>query len=190
MGQPPRLPEVRLPWEKRIIYFVTLCVKDRQHVLANAILFEAATATIARLRRWRVLAGVIMPDHAHWIVSPIGDRERSVGDFSDGFKRVLRKTLASQKWEWQRGCLDRLLRSDENLHSKWIYVDAILCGMVWCKEQTIGHTIWISLTMKKIICRDGLPYRKGLRSGEASSFSYRADSADGVPRWRRGVVTL
>jgi hypothetical protein len=36
-------------------------------------------------------------------------------------KRVLRKTLGSQKWEWQRGCFDRLLRSDENLHSKWIY---------------------------------------------------------------------
>src|ERR1700693_6192826 len=102
MGQPPRLPEVRLPWEKSIIYFVTLCVKDRQHVLANAILFEAAKATIAQLRKWRVLAGVIMPDHAHWIVSPIGNRELSVGDFSEGFKRVLRRTLGSQPWEWQR----------------------------------------------------------------------------------------
>jgi putative transposase len=122
MGQPPRLPEVRLPWEKSIIYFVTLCVKDRQHVLANAILFEAAKATIAQLRKWRVLAGVIMPDHAHWIVSPIGNRELSVGDFSEGFKRVPRRTLGSQPWEWQRGCFDRLLRSDEKLHSKWTYV--------------------------------------------------------------------
>ena len=121
MGQPPRLLEIRLPWEKSVIYFVTLCVKDRREVLANTNVFEAMEATIAPLRNWRVLAGVIMPDHAHWIVSPIGDRERSVGDCSDGFKRVLRKTLGSQQWEWQRGCFDRLLRSDENLHSKWIY---------------------------------------------------------------------
>jgi len=122
MGEPPRLPEIQLPWEKSIIYFVTMCVKDRRNVLANARVSEAIKTTIDQLRRWRVLAGVIMPDHAHWIVSPIGDRELSVGDFSEGFKRVLRKTLGSQQWEWQRGCFDRLLRSDENLHSKWIYV--------------------------------------------------------------------
>ena len=90
-------------------------------MLANARVFEAIKTTIDQLRRWRVLAGVIMPDHAHWIVSPIEDRGLSVGDFSTGFKRVLRKTLGSQKWEWQRGCFDRLLRSDENLLSKWIY---------------------------------------------------------------------
>jgi len=122
MGEPPRLSEIQLPWEKSIIYFVTMCVKNRHSVLANARVFEAIKTTIEQLRKWRVLAGVIMPDHAHWIVSPIGDRELSVGDFSTGFKRVLRKTLGSQKWEWQRGCFDRLLRSDENLHSKWIYV--------------------------------------------------------------------
>jgi len=121
MGQPPRLSEIQLPWEKSIIYFVTMCVKDRRSVLANARVFEAIKTTVDQLRRWRVLAGVIMPDHAHWIVSPIEDRGLSVGDFSTGFKRVLRKTLGSQKWEWQRGCFDRLLRSDENVHSKWIY---------------------------------------------------------------------
>jgi len=100
-----------------------MCVKNRHSgVLANARPFEASKTTIEQLRKWRVLAGVIMPDHAHWIVSPIGDRARSVGDFSNGFKRVLRKTLGSRPWEWQRGCFDRLLRSDENLHSKWIYV--------------------------------------------------------------------
>jgi len=32
------------------------------------------------------------------------------------------ETLGSQLWEWQRGCFDRLLRSDENLQRKWIYV--------------------------------------------------------------------
>ena len=121
MGEPPRLPAILLPWEKSVIYFVTMCVKDRRQVLANKSVFEAIKKTIAQLRRWRVLAGVIMPDHAHGIVSPIEDRGLSVGDFSTGFKRVLRKALGSQKWEWQRGCFDRLLRSDENVHSKWIY---------------------------------------------------------------------
>jgi len=83
---------------------------------------EAINATIADLRMWRVLARVIMPDHTHWIVSPTEERGLSVDDFATGFKRLLRKTLDSQSWEWQRGCFDRLLRSDENLHSEWIYV--------------------------------------------------------------------
>src|ERR1700720_1231763 len=122
MGQPPRLPEIQLPWEKRIIYFVTFCVQDRRKVLANSGTFEAIKTAIAQLRKWHVRAAVVMPDHAHWIVSPIGDRAGSVRDFLNGFKRVLRKTLGSQPREWQRGCFDRLLRSDENLHSKWIYV--------------------------------------------------------------------
>ena len=122
MGEPPRPSEIQLPWEKSIIYFVTVCVKGRRQVLANTRVFEAIKTTIVQLRRWHVLAGVIMPDHAHWLVSLRIDREISVGDFANGFKRVLRKMLADQKWEWQRGCFDRLLRSDENLHSKWIYV--------------------------------------------------------------------
>jgi hypothetical protein len=128
MVEPPRLSEIQLPWKKSIIYFVTMCVKNRHSVLANARVFEAIKTTIEQLRKWRVLAGVIMPDHADWIVSPTRDRELSVGDFSEGLKRVLRKTLGSQPWEWQRGCFDRLLRSDENLHSKWIYVQDNPCA--------------------------------------------------------------
>ncbi len=122
MGEPPRLSEIQLPWEKSIIYFVTLCVQDQHKVLANPRVFEAIKATITQLRRWHVLAGVVMPDHVHWIISPTGDRDLSVGDFATGFKRVLGKRLGPQQWEWQRGCFDRLLRSNDNLQSKWIYV--------------------------------------------------------------------
>ena len=78
--------------------------------------------TIAQLHKWHLLAGIVMPDHAHWIVSPLENRDLSVGDFSHGFKRILQKRLGVPSWEWQRGCFDRLLPSDENLESKWIYV--------------------------------------------------------------------
>jgi putative transposase len=122
MAEPPRLSAIRLPWENSIIYFVTICVKDRHKVLATPEVFEAIKIAIPQLAKWHVLAGVIMPDHVHFLVSPAEDRELSVGDFSHGFKRILQRHLGSQSWEWQRGCFDRLLRSDENLWSKWIYV--------------------------------------------------------------------
>jgi putative transposase len=121
MAEPLRLPAILLPWEKSIIYFVTISVKDRRQVLATPEVFDAIEIVITRLQKW-VLAGVIMPDHVHWVVSPVEDRDLSIGDFSHGFKRMLRKCLCEQRWEWQRGCFDRLLRSDENLRSKWIYV--------------------------------------------------------------------
>ncbi len=94
MGEPPRLPAIPLPWEKSVIYFVTMCVKDRRNVLANSQVFDAIKAAIAQLQKWHVLAGVVMPNHAHWVVSPVKDRDLSVGDFSHGFKRALRKRSA------------------------------------------------------------------------------------------------
>jgi REP element-mobilizing transposase RayT len=102
--------------------FVTICVKDRRKVLATLEVFEAIKTAIPQLQKWHVLAGVNMPDHVHWVVSLVEDRELSVGDFSHGFKRTLRKHVGLQSWERQRGCFDRLLRPDENLWSKWIYV--------------------------------------------------------------------
>ena len=122
MAETPRLSEITLPEEKSIIYFVTLCVKDRRKVLANAKMFDAIKTAIQELRRWDVLAAVIMPEHVHFIVGPREDRGLSIGDFATGLKRLVRKSLGSQRWEWQRGSFDHLLRSDENLESKWIYV--------------------------------------------------------------------
>jgi len=120
-----------------IIYFVTFCVEGRRPVLANSDTLEAVKKGIAQLRRWEVLAAVIMPDHVHMIVSPVEDRDLSIGDFAAGFKRLLRKNLSSQDWEWQRGCCDRLLRSDEDLESKWIYVqeNPVRAGLVQRSED-------------------------------------------------------
>src|SRR5689334_18523892 len=103
MGEPPRLSQILLPWEKSIIYFVILSVKGRRRVLANSRTFEAIKGTIVELNKWRVLAGVVMPDHAHFIVAATKDRGLPAGDFSNGFKRLLRKRIESQNWNWQRG---------------------------------------------------------------------------------------
>jgi REP element-mobilizing transposase RayT len=121
MGEPPRLSQILLPREKAIIYFVTLCVQKRCGVLITDKVFEAIKAAIIELKRWRVLSGVVMPDHLHVVITPSEDCGLSVGDFTNGFKRLLRKSLAAQSWEWQRGGWDRLLRSDESLQAKWIY---------------------------------------------------------------------
>jgi REP element-mobilizing transposase RayT len=146
MAEPPRLSEILLPEEKLIIYFVTLCIEGRRPVLANSYTFEAIKNAVAQLRRWEVMAAVIMPDHAHMIVAPIEDRDLSIGDFAGAFKRLLRKSLGSQDWEWQRGCFDRLLRSDEDLGSKWIYVqeNPVRAGLVQRSEDWPSYLDFIN----------------------------------------------
>jgi REP element-mobilizing transposase RayT len=110
MGHPPRIP-VWLRWEQRVIYFVTICVANREPVLA----------AVGKVQHWAVLAAVLMPDHLHVIVSPTDARDAKLGNFSAALKRWIRREL-NAAWNWQPGCFDRLLRSDESLHEKWLYV--------------------------------------------------------------------
>jgi REP element-mobilizing transposase RayT len=121
MGHPPRIP-VWLRWDQSVIYFVTICVEGRKPVLANEKAFTAFKNAAARLHRWTVLSAVLMPDHLHVIVAPMNDREAKVGNVSAAIKRWMRQDLKAT-WRWQAGSFDRLLRSDESLHEKWLYVE-------------------------------------------------------------------
>ena len=136
MGHPPRIP-VWLGWEQSVIYFVTICVANRQHVLANDMAFAAFKTAAAKLRDWIVLAAILMPDHLHVIVAPSENRDAKIGNFSGAIKRWMRQemqrdgkrsacptmTARTPEWAWQTGCFDRLLRSDESLHEKWLYIE-------------------------------------------------------------------
>jgi REP-associated tyrosine transposase len=121
MGHPPRIP-VWLRWEQSVIYFVTICVANRKPVLANENVFIAFKNAATKLRDWTVLAAILMPDHLHVIVAPTEDRDAKIGNFAAAMKRWMRQEL-NASWKWQPGSFDRLLRSDESLHEKWLYVE-------------------------------------------------------------------
>ena len=92
MAEPPRLPAILVPWENSIIYFVTICVKDRRKVLATPEVFGAIKTAIPQLR----------------------------------------KHLRPQSWEWQRGCFDRLLRSDDSAiaQARWSAIMGMAARML------------------------------------------------------------
>jgi putative transposase len=129
VGQAHRLPD-SLRWEQSVIYFVTICVKDRKRVLVSEAAFNAFKNAAGKLQEWRVLAGILMPDHLHAVVAP-RERDAQLGNFSAALKRWMRKEL-NASWEWQPGCFDRLLRSDESLHEKWLYIreNPVRAGLV------------------------------------------------------------
>lgn len=93
-AQPPRLRAIFLPWDQPVIYFITICVRNRRKCPDNPQIFAAVKTIVPRIRRWEFMAGVLMPDHMHVLVAPLDDRERPAGDFSNAFKRLLRKEIA------------------------------------------------------------------------------------------------
>jgi putative transposase len=114
-----------------VIYFVTICVEDRQSGLANAAAFNAFKTAVAKLQHWKVFAAILMPDHLHAFAAPTQNRSAKLGNFSGALKRWMREQLHAS-WNWQPGCFDRLLRSDESLHDKWLYVreNPVRAGLV------------------------------------------------------------
>ena len=86
---------------------------------------------VGKLDKWKVLAAMLMPDHLHVIAAPINNRDTKLGNFSGALKRWMRQEL-NASWTWQPGCFDRLLRSDESLHDKWLYIqeNPVRAGLV------------------------------------------------------------
>ena len=146
MAHPPRIP-VWLRDEQPVIYFVTICIAGRKRVLANDRAFAALKIAASKLIHWEILAAVLMPDHLHVIVAPTEDRDARVGDFSAALKRWMREEInkdgkrsacpTTADWQWQAGCFDRLLRSDESLEAKWLYLEEnpARAGLVKCYED-------------------------------------------------------
>jgi REP element-mobilizing transposase RayT len=120
MARPPRIL-VWLGWDHAVIYFVTLCVRDRRPVLASPEVFAAISEFCGTNENWNTLAAVTMPSHLHALVSPKVSREERITQFSAGLKRFVRKRCGGD-WEWQQGVFDRLLRRGEFVGSKWNYI--------------------------------------------------------------------
>jgi REP-associated tyrosine transposase len=72
-----------------------------------------------------------MPDHLHVLVALTKEREAKLGNFSAALKRWMREELKAS-WKWQPDCFDRLLRSGDSLHEKWLYVreNPVRAGLV------------------------------------------------------------
>ena len=83
---------------------------------------EAVCETIEPVGKWNTYCIMTMPDHIHLLTAPL-DRELSVAAFLKWFKRWFNESYeAREKWRWQPGGFDRLLRTSESIHEKWNYI--------------------------------------------------------------------
>jgi len=129
MARPPRIPNL-LPDGKETIYFVTLCIEGRRHVLANKPAWSAILTAFGKCTPWHFFSAVAMPDHLHILAAP-QKRSAKVGTLSRWVKYHVTQSLAPG-WSWQDGCFDRLLRSTESRDEKWHYLrlNPVRAGLV------------------------------------------------------------
>jgi putative transposase len=106
-------------------YFVTAVTRGR--VVLPPAARDVVLACILhdhRVTCWLQVA-VVMPDHAHWILTPIGEwtlpkiMRRIKGNSS---RLVNRDVLGRTGAVWQDESFDRMLRRDEDLRAKCEYV--------------------------------------------------------------------
>ena len=124
-----RIP-IRLPLDRRVIYFVTQTCAGRAPLFRDAVNVRVCAESLARSRDrlgWSIPVVCFMPDHVHLFVAPDGEREQALSRLMQAWKSSSTQRLRAVGVTceiWQREFFDRLLRSDESLHDNWEYVRA------------------------------------------------------------------
>ena len=103
-------------------YFITICCRKMgvdqlcKRDVGNGVL--AAALHYHRLRRWHCELMVLMPDHLHALVTPLG--HASIRQVVRSFKSWTAKEI---QVVWQNGFFDHRLRDGPSAEQKWIYVN-------------------------------------------------------------------
>jgi REP element-mobilizing transposase RayT len=116
-------------YARQPVYFVTTCVQNRQHRLANGEAHQICREvweTGETLHNWSVGRYVNLPDHVHFFCQPAIDSDLNLSRFVGSWKEWTAKFLARRCQYpmplWQEEFFDHVVRADESLDEKWEYV--------------------------------------------------------------------
>jgi putative transposase len=107
-----------------VIMYVTVCTKNRRHVLASDAAHSVLRDAWNAADSWLVGRYVIMPDHIHFFCAPADDKAVTLEKWI-----AFWKSYTSRRWPnrnespiWQRHFWDTQLRKNESYDRKWNYV--------------------------------------------------------------------
>jgi REP element-mobilizing transposase RayT len=129
-----RKGRISQPWR---IYHVTTVTAGRKPVFAQPHVAQAACHCFENavlLRDAQMLAWVLMPDHAHWLIA-LGE-DRSLQQLVDVLKtfsaRNANRVLGRSGRVWAPAYYDRALRSDEQIPIvvRYIAANPVRAGLV------------------------------------------------------------
>ena len=129
-------------------YYITVCTKDKQHILGHSVGGGVLDAPYVRLSKCGAMVRdtllemdafydeitinhyVIMPNHVHFILSICGERGPSrtpaptnarLPAFLSVWKRLTNKKAGFPIW--QRGYYDHVIRNEADYLRNWQYMD-------------------------------------------------------------------
>jgi len=121
------------------IYHVTARAHSNTKPFANAEFANAACAAFhatSRVVDVTLLAWVLMPDHAHWLIE-IGDRSNVsavIGRLKSSAAGAMNQLTDAPKGQsvWQAGFYDRAIRSDEDVLTvaRYVVANPLRAGLV------------------------------------------------------------
>lgn len=133
------------------VYLVTTVTSKRQPVFLD---FQAGCAAArcfednAILVDARMMAWVLMPDHAHWLLQlgTDGVLDRVVNRLKSASARHANRALGRQGSLWQKAFHDRALRSEEDLRqiARYVVANPVRAGLVQriC-EYPFWNAVWV-----------------------------------------------
>lgn len=122
-GRPPRLTPVFQTYDAPL-FFVTACTLFRRPFPSLEIAADAFRTYATRAQSFNIAVGryVIMPNHIHLFVC--GAHDFVLAEWMKGLKRGISNAFraAHERFQWQPGFFDHLIRNEESYGEKWNYV--------------------------------------------------------------------
>ena len=135
-------------WHRRLphwvpdeaVVFVTWRVADDQPRLADRRVAQIVSQAIvhgARVRRYELLAFVVMPDHVHLVIQPAGRLGEIMRWLKTATANRVNRILGRSGAFWRREYYDRWMRSDRELSAAIGYVEdnPVRRGLCACAEE-------------------------------------------------------
>ena len=111
-------------------YFLTVCTKNRIHILSEIVSAPVGTALV-KLKPYGEVAEnyiknipgiekyVIMPNHIHMIIHKTNGK--SIASDMQAFKGLVTKRIGTGIW--QESYYDHIIRNEQDYQGKWEYID-------------------------------------------------------------------
>lgn len=142
----------RLKWlyTDHPVYFLTFCAQPRRSILANQQVHSSFRNFAQKALEHGIYVGryMLMPDHVH-LFAGFAPQSLSVSKWIKSLKNSISKALHDAGVpapHWQKDFFDHVLRNQESLAEKWLYVrqNPVRAGLVsdpddWPYQGEISH---------------------------------------------------
>jgi REP-associated tyrosine transposase len=124
-------------WIKKV-FFVTFCTHWREVLTPGSRDIILETCLVGNGKLFQLHAVVVMPDHVHMMLTPLGDEEGEVATHeimqrSGVYPRIGSTNIMGRKGRlWQEESFDRARREVENVRGKieYILANPVCAGLV------------------------------------------------------------